>query len=157
MPGVVCVVICAGCISGLLGIGAIRKEASALEGQRMALELALLRNRAVPVATVSRLSLPGPESLPAISATIPTLLQRYQVALVDIAFSPTKVHVTVARSSQVVLHLRGTYGNVKGILQELLARNAGVALQALSMRRAKTTDTAVDAEVRLDVYYRERQ
>ncbi|AVR96621.1 hypothetical protein C9I28_13660 [Pseudoduganella armeniaca] len=145
-------------MGGLLGIGAVRETSTALADQQASLRQTLTSAQAVvPKAAGSTLSLPGPDSLALISATIPALLQRYEVGLIDVAFSPTRAHGKVGRSTQVVLRLRGTYGNVKGALQALLVNHTGVALQSLSFRRSKSTDPTVDAEVRLDVFYREQQ
>lgn len=55
---------------------------------------------------------------------------------------------------EISVHLKGGYLPLKKTLTALLATHEGLALESCSLRRVRSTDTALDIELRFKFFYR---
>lgn len=55
---------------------------------------------------------------------------------------------------EISAHLKGSYVALKKTMSELLAAHAGLALEAISVHRERTAETAMDIDLRLTFFYR---
>lgn len=93
--------------------------------------------------------------LPVVVNDMQTFGSRNGVSILDVAYHPVEADAKSRHGeTQIDIRAKSDYRSVKGLISKLLAAHDGLALDALSFRRARSTDTLLDTEVRMTFYYK---
>ena len=95
------------------------------------------------------------ERLPVIVGDLQTMAAKNGLTLADASYKPIddKAGAELGRV-EIGARLTGTYLPLKKTIAALLAAHEGLALQSLALRRNRSTDAAMDIELRFSLYYR---
>ncbi|WP_146012290.1 GspMb/PilO family protein [Janthinobacterium sp. AD80] len=122
------------------------------------LEAQLRTQAADPVATQQNLAaqLAGFDSLSLVTADLQSLATQNGLLMSDASFKPAGDNQPDARIGRVEVNARikGAYLPLKKTLAALLATHGGLALDSLSLRRARASDIVMDIDLRFTYFYR---
>lgn len=122
------------------------------------LEAQLRAQAAGPVAAQQNLAaqLAGFDSLSLVTADLQSLAAQNGLLMSDASFKPAADNQAANGIGRVEVNARikGTYLPLKKTLAAMLATHGGLALDSLSLRRARASDIAMDIDVRFTYYYR---
>lgn len=122
------------------------------------LEAQLRTQAADPVATQQNLAaqLAGFDSLSLVTADLQSLATQNGLLMSDASFKPAGDNQPDARIGRVEVNARikGAYLPLKKALAALLATHGGLALDSLSLRRARASDIVMDIDLRFTYFYR---
>lgn len=112
------------------------------------------------VAAVHSQNLPaqlgGFDSLSLVTADLQSLATQNGLLMSDASFKPAGDNQPDARIGRVEVNARikGAYLPLKKTLAALLATHGGLALDSLSLRRARASDIVMDIDLRFTYFYR---
>lgn len=122
------------------------------------LEAQLRAQATDPVAARQNLAaqLPGFDSLSLVTADLQSLASQNGLLMSDASFKPAADNQAAAGIGRVEVNARikGAYLPLKKTLAALLATHGGLALDSLSLRRARASDIVMDIDVRFTYFYR---
>lgn len=102
-------------------------------------------------------SLPSLDRLASVTADFAALAKQHGLLISD---ATNKVVEGAAESDigrvEISARLKGAYIPLQRTLAGLLASHEGLALESLALRRARSTDTDLDMEVRFTLYFRKQ-
>ena len=137
------------------------RDASALTG----IEAQLTREwrhaaGAPPGTSVSApdIALPSAKILARIGADLPAFAKQNELLLQDVTYLPMPAATDAAgKQVQISVRMKGGYLQVKRLTQQLLAAYESLSLESMSLRRNRATDTVLDVEMQLSLFYRAGQ
>lgn len=122
------------------------------------LEAQLRAQAADPVMAQQNLAaqLAGFDSLSLVTADLQSLATQNGLLMSDASFKPAADNQSDARIGRVEVntHIKGAYLPLKKTLAAMLATHGGLALDSLSLRRARASDVVMDIDVRFTYFYR---
>ncbi|SFX46868.1 hypothetical protein SAMN03097694_2336 [Janthinobacterium lividum] len=122
------------------------------------LEDKLRAQAAAPVTTQQNLAaqLASFDSLSLVTADLQSLAAQNGLLMSDASFKPAADNQAANGIGRVEVNTRikGAYLPLKKTLAAMLATHGGLALESLSMRRARASDVVMDIDVRFTYFYR---
>ena len=122
------------------------------------LEAQLRAQATDPVAARQNLAaqLPGFDSLSLVTADLQSLADQNGLLMSDASFKPATDSQAAAGIGRVEVNARikGAYLPLKKTLATMLATHGGLALDSLSLRRARASDIVMDIDLRFTYFYR---
>jgi hypothetical protein len=122
------------------------------------LEARLRTQAADPVATLQNLApqLAGFDSLSLVTADLQSLATQNGLLMSDASFKPAAENQATIGIGRVEVNTRikGAYLPLKKTLATMLATHGGLALDSLSLRRARASDIVMDIDLRFTYFYR---
>jgi len=122
------------------------------------LEAQLRAQATDPVAARQNLAaqLPGFDSLSLVTADLQSLATQNGLLMSDASFKPAADNQAAAGIGRVEVNTRikGAYLPLKKTLATMLATHGGLALDTLSLRRARASDIVMDIDLRFTYFYR---
>lgn len=135
-----------------------RADNQAVASKVRALETQLRTQAAVTAALPQNLAaqLAGFDSLSLVTADLQSLAAQNGLQMSDATFKPGADGQGDARIGRIEVgaRARGGYLPLKKTLATLMATHPGLALESLSLRRARAGDSVADIDVRLTYFYR---
>ena len=135
-----------------------RAASTAAAGKVRVLEAQLRTQTAAAVALPQDLAaqLAGFDSLSLVEADLQALAVQNGLQMSDAAFKPSGANQVDARIGRIEISARakGAYLPLKKTLATLLATHPGLALESLSLRRARAADVVMDIDLRFTFFYR---
>lgn len=100
--------------------------------------------------------LPGFDSLSLVTADLQSLATQNGLLMSDASFKPATDNQAAAGIGRVEVNARikGAYLPLKKTLSTMLATHGGLALDSLSLRRARASDVVMDIDLRFTYFYR---
>lgn len=134
-------------------------ENQAASGKLRLLETALHAQVAVITAPPQNLpsQLANFDTLSQVTADLQTFAAQNGLLLSDASFKPAasaQIDTHTGRI-EVTARIKGAYGPLKKTLATILATHPGLALESLSMRRARAADVVADIDLRFTYFYRD--
>lgn len=149
------------CVAAWLAFIELPAQQAANQEASGKLRLLETRLRAqVIAATASPQNLPSQlanfDTLSQVTADLQTLAAQNGLLLSDASFKPAANAQTDTKAGriEVTARIKGAYGPLKKTLNTILATHPGLALESLSMRRARATDAVADIDLRFTYFYR---
>jgi hypothetical protein len=148
------------CGSAWLGLSELpvqRAENTTVAAKIRVMEAQFRAQTADPFTAQQNLAaqLAGFDSLSLVMADLQSLTTQYGLLMSDASFKPTD-NLTAAGIGRVEVNTRikGAYLPLKKTLAAMLATHGGLALDSLSLRRARASDIVMDIDVRFTYFYR---
>lgn len=156
---VAAVVLCAAAWLAFMELPAQRSANDASAAKLRSLETSL-RTQAAATAALPQ-NLPGQlasfDTLSQVTADLQALAAQNGLLLSDATFKPAAnaQSDTSTGRIEVTARLKGAYVPLKKTLGAMLAAHPGLALESLSMRRARASDLVADVDLRFSYFYRD--
>lgn len=135
-----------------------RDENQAASGKLRLLETALRAQVAVIAAQPQNLpsQLTNFDTLSQVTADLQALAAQNGLLLSDASFQPAANAQTDTETGriEVTARIKGAYVPLKKTLSTILTIHPGLALESLSMRRARAADVVADIDLRFTYFYR---
>jgi hypothetical protein len=141
---------------GLSQLPAMRVHDADLRRQILSLEAKIhapMANAARAFDLSSRLA--GRDRLAIVTSDLQATAMQNGLILSDATYQPQDAYGSKDIGKMGIgVNLKGAYPALKKMLAGLLNTHDGLALESLSIRRAKSTDTGMDIEAHFSFYYR---
>jgi hypothetical protein len=139
----------------------LRLQTKALERQAASLQAQLrapIPARPGEQAPNLRAQLATLERLSVVTSDLQALASTNRLELLDANYKPIgeTANAQIGRI-EINARLKGTYPALKKAIDSLLALHEGLAMESMSVRRQRATDTVVDVELRFTYFYRNEE